>query len=229
MTEGWYKDSRTANYSLKMARSGGLPCFPTQSVALGDILKMLLVIGYYFRFQQKLDDDQIMLWRARHQAPIISGLKRRAVDYSEGCMLAQVHLEERSVLFVLARYFENAIISSFLYDYCVPVEPNVLCRFSSVSSPLWSLLLCLRWIFSSTLCFPNCLCTWNPLIRYVKYSLHSLTIGPCSPSKQLGELLHGDPDGHRSPCLHHELHHWEEQKQPLGSRVVQYSQGAARK
>lgn len=47
-----------ANYSLKMARSGGLPCFPTQSVALGDILKM---DGYYFRFQQKLDDDQIML------------------------------------------------------------------------------------------------------------------------------------------------------------------------
>lgn len=62
-----------------------------------------------------------------------------------------------------------------------------------------------------------------------KSDLHSCTIGSCSPSEQLGELLHGDPDGNRSSGLHHELHHWEEQKQPSGSCMVQYSQGAARK
>lgn len=151
-----------------------------------------------------------------------------------GCWLlwgihASTSVLGREEYFVLARYFGNAIISCFLYDYCFPVEPNALCRLSSVLSPLWSLLLCLRWSFSSTLRFPNCLCMWNPPIQYVKTSLHSLTVGPCSPAEQLGELLHGDPDGNRSSCLHHELHHWEEQKQPSGSCMVQYSQGAARK
>lgn len=225
MTEGWYSDSRTANYSLRISKSRKLPCSPTQSVALGGILEM----EYYLRFQQKLCDDQMKLWWAGHQAQIISGLKCWAVDCSEGYMLAQAHLEERSILFVLGRYFGNAVINCFLCDYSLPVEPNALCGFSSVLSPLWSSLLCLGWSFSSSLCSPNCLCIWNLLIQYVKHHLHSLTIGSCSPSKQLGELLHGDPDGNRSSCLHHELHHWEEQKQPSGSCVVQYSQGAARK
>lgn len=163
----------------------------------------------------------IMLWWAGHWAQIISGWNAALLTTLEGYMLAQAHLEERSILFVLATYFGNAIISCFLHDYRVLVEPKASCRLSFVLSPLWS--------FSSTLCFPNCLCVWNVFIQYVKDSLHSLTIGPCSPSKQLGELLHGDPDGNGSSCLHYELHHWEEQKQPSGSCMVQYSQGAARK
>lgn len=66
-------------------------------------------------------------------------------------------------------------------------------------------------------------------LLYKHCESYLLSVGPCSPSEQLGELLHGDPDGNRSSCLYHELHHWEEQKQPFGSCVVQYSQGAARK
>lgn len=38
-------------------------------------------------------------------------------------------------------------------------------------------------------------------------------LGPRPSAKQLGELLHGDPDGDRPLGLHHELHHWQEQEQ----------------
>lgn len=51
---------------------------------------------------------------------MLSELKCWAV-YSEGCVLAQAHLEV-STLFVLSRYFRNVVISCFLYDYCGPVS-----------------------------------------------------------------------------------------------------------
>lgn len=143
--------------------------------------------------------------------------------YSEGCVLAQAHLEV-SAVFVLSMYFGNAVISCFLYDYCAPVSQVhyvglalslAYCCVGDGASPV----LCVSQIF---MCIKSTcsICKSQFLFPYT---------GPCSPSKQLGELLHGDPDGNRSPGLHHELHHWEEQKQPPGSCLVQHSQGAARK
>lgn len=143
--------------------------------------------------------------------------------YSEGCVLAQAHLEV-SAVFVLSTYFGNAVISCFLYDYCAPVSQVhyvglalllAYCCVGDGASPV----LCVSQIF---MCIKSTrsICKSQFLFPYT---------GPCSPSKQLGELLHGDPDGNRSPGLHHELHHWEEQKQPPGSCLVQHSQGAARK
>lgn len=52
--------------------------------------------------------------------------------------------------------------------------------------------------------------------------------GSSPSSEQLGELLHGDPDGHGPAGLHHELHHRQEQEQPPGSVLVQLSQRVAR-
>lgn len=52
--------------------------------------------------------------------------------------------------------------------------------------------------------------------------------GSCTSAEQLGELLHGDPDGHRPVGLHHELHHWQEQEQSPRSGLVQLTQGASR-
>lgn len=45
--------------------------------------------------------------------------------------------------------------------------------------------------------------------------------GSSTSAEQLGELLHGDPDGDRPVGLHHELHHRQEQEQSAGSVLVQ--------
>ena len=52
--------------------------------------------------------------------------------------------------------------------------------------------------------------------------------GSCTSAEQLGELLHGDPDGDRSLGLHHELHHRQEQEQPPRSGLVQLAQRTVR-
>lgn len=52
--------------------------------------------------------------------------------------------------------------------------------------------------------------------------------GACPSAEQLGELLHGDPDGDWPVGLHHELHHWQEQEQPPRSGLVQLTQRTSR-
>lgn len=41
---------------------------------------------------------------------------------------------------------------------------------------------------------------------------YTISAGSCTFAEQLGELLHGDPDGDWFIGLYHELHHWQEQK-----------------
>lgn len=52
-------------------------------------------------------------------------------------------------------------------------------------------------------------------------------LGALPSAEQLGELLHGDPDGYRPVGLHNELHNWQEQEQPAGAGLVQLAPGTA--
>lgn len=44
--------------------------------------------------------------------------------------------------------------------------------------------------------------------------------GPGAPAEQLGELLHGDLNGHWSPRLHYELHNRKKQEQQARPGLV---------
>lgn len=227
MTEGWRGDKQNCWLFSEMERSGRLPCFPRSPWLLVPSWKC----SWTFRFQQKVNDDRIVLWGAGHQAQIIIGLK------CLGCWLlwrinVTISSLGRDIFFCVcgSQVFWECCFQLFPVGLLCPRRAKcVMCRLSCVLLPLWRLLLDLGGKLSSTLHFFK-LHIPNPLGKGKKQNdFHSLSIGPCSPSKQLGELLHGDPDGNRSSCLHHELYHWEEQKQPSGSCVVQYPQGAARK